>query len=382
MTKKLLSRASVAMLAAAFLVACSNGPSLPDPAKLQSLQASHTITEPWQASVGEGSDLYSQPLQPLLQAGVVYTAAQAGEVSAIDAETGAELWQVELAAGISAGLGWADGKLLLASRDGKLHMLDSADGSEVWQVSTSSEVLAVPQTANKVILVQAIDGRLTAYGVKQGDLLWSHASDLPNLTLRGTSTPVIDGSVSYAGFANGKLLAFDNQKGKVIWQQRISAPKGRSDMERLVDIDGPLQLVDGSLYVTAYQGNLTAVDALTGKINWQQPISSFHAPAIYGGQVFVVTGKGSVMAYDRQTGVEMWRNDDFLHRGLSQALAMDSLVLVLDGMGYAHLLDQATGVAVGRHKLGHSGAGVGFARHGNHVFVLGQDASLTRLSLD
>lgn len=382
MSNKLLIQASVVMLATSLLMACSNGPSLPEPTKLQSIQASHKVTEHWQESVGEGSDLYSQPLQPLLRSGVVYTAAQAGEVTAVDADTGDELWQIELAAGISAGLGWSDGNLLLASRDGKLHMLSSVDGSQVWQVATSSEVLAVPQTANNVVLVQAIDGRLTAYGAKQGDLLWSHASDLPNLTLRGTSTPVVDGTISYAGFANGKLLAFDNQKGKIIWQQRISSPQGRSDMERLVDIDGPLQLVDGTLYVTAYQGNLTAVDALTGKINWQQPISSFRAPAIYGGQVFVVTDKGSVMAYERQTGTEMWRNDDFLHRGLSQALALDNLVLVLDGLGYAHLLDQATGVAVGRHKLGHDGSGVGFVRHGNHVFVLGQDASLTRLSLD
>ena len=382
MSNKLLTQASAVMLATSLLMACSNGPGLPEPTKLQSIQASHTVTEHWQESVGEGSDLYSQPLQPLLRSGVVYTAAQAGEVTAVDADTGNELWQSELAAGISAGLGWSDGNLLLASRDGRLHMLSSVDGSEVWQVATSSEVLSVPQTANNVILVQAIDGRLTAYSSKQGDLLWSHASDLPNLTLRGTSTPVVDGTISYAGFANGKLLAFDNQKGKIIWQQRISSPQGRSDMERLVDIDGPLQLVDGTLYVTAYQGNLTAVDALTGKINWQQPISSFRAPAIYGGQVFVVTDKGSVMAYDRQTGTEVWRNDDFLHRGLSQALALDNVVLVLDGMGYAHLLDQTTGVAVGRHKLGHNGASVGFVRHGNHVFVLGQDASLTRLSLD
>lgn len=382
MSIKHLTQVGALLLATGLLAACSNGPSLPDPTKLQSISASHSITEHWQESVGTGSEQYSQFLQPILKAGVVYTAAQDGQVGAYDADTGDELWQVELDAGVSAGLGWSDGHLLVASRDGKLHMLSSADGSPVWTVATSSEVLAVPQSANNIIMVQAIDGRLTAFGAKQGDILWSHASDLPNLTLRGTSTPVIDGSVSYAGFANGKLLAFDSNKGKLIWQQRISAPTGRSDMERLVDIDGPLQLVDGTLYVTAYQGNLTAVDALTGKINWQQPISSFRAPAIYGAQVFVVTDKGSVMAYDRQTGAELWRNDDFLHRGLSQALALDDLLMVLDGLGYAHLLDQTTGVAVGRHKLGHAGAGVGFVRHGNHVFVLGQDASLTRLSLD
>ncbi len=382
MTKTLLTRAGAILLTASVLAACSNGPSLPEPADLQDISTSQSMTEHWQATVGQGNEQYSQSLQPVLQAGVVYTAAHTGQVSAYDAETGEQLWQIELSAGVSAGLGWSEGHLLVASSDGKLHMLASADGSEIWQVPTSSEVLAVPQSANNTILIQTIDGRITAYAAKTGELLWNHTSDLPNLTLRGTSTPVIDGAVSYAGFANGKLLAFDNNKGNIIWQQRISAPQGRSDMERLVDIDGPLQLVDGSLYVTAYQGNLTAVDALTGKVNWQQPISSFQAPAIYGGQVFVITEKSSVMAYDRQTGVEMWRNDDFLHRGLSQALALENLVMVLDSLGYAHLLDQATGVAVGRHKIGHRGAGVGFVRHGKHVFVLGQDASLTRLSLD
>ena len=364
------------------LSACSNGPSLPEPAELGDITESQSIASHWQVDVGKGAAQQALPLQPLLYKGVVYTAAHSGEVSAVDATTGKLLWQVALPQQISAGLGRVEDKLLVATANGELHMLQISDGSPVWSVATSSEVLAVPQASAGMVLVQAIDGRITAYGQTGETVLWSYASDLPNLTLRGTSTPVVDGGVSYAGFANGKLLAFDNQQGAVIWQQRISAPQGRSDMERLVDIDGPLQLVDGILYVAGYQGNLTAVEALTGKVLWQQSVSSYTAPSIYGGQVFVVTDKSSVMAYDRQAGTELWRNDAFLHRGLSQIVASDSALMVLDSLGYAHLLDVATGVAVGRYKLGHSGAGIGFVRHGDDVYVLGQDASLSRLSLN
>jgi outer membrane protein assembly factor BamB len=364
------------------LSACSNGPSLPTPTKLQKISATQTITEHWQVQVGSGAKQHALPLQPVLLAGVVYGVSASGEVSAIDALSGQSLWRVDLQQPISAGLGYLQDKLLVATANGELHMLQASDGATVWSTPTSSEVLAVPQSASDMVLVQAIDGRITAYAADDAAVLWSYASDLPSLTLRGTSTPVVDGGVSYAGFANGKLLAIDNKQGKVVWQQRISAPKGRSDMERLVDIDGPLQLVEGTLYVAGYQGNLAAVEAISGRVIWQQAVSSYTAPSIYGDQVFVVTDKGTVMAFDRQHGTEMWRNDDFLHRGLSRVVASTDAVMVLDSLGYVHLLEPNTGMAIGRYKLGHNGAGAGFVRHGADVYVLGQDASLSRLSLN
>ena len=364
------------------LSACSNGPSLPAPTKLVKIAETQVVTEHWQVRLGGGAEQHALPLQPVLLAGAVYGASASGVVSAIDAASGKSLWQVDLQRPISAGLGYLQDNLLVATANGELHMLQASDGAVVWSTPTSSEVLAVPQSASGMVLVQAIDGRITAYAEADAAVLWSYASDLPSLTLRGTSTPVVDGGVSYAGFANGKLLAVDNKQGKVVWQQRISAPQGRSAMERLVDIDGPLQLVDGTLYVAGYQGNLAAVEAISGRVVWQQAVSSYTAPSIYGDQVYVVTDKDTVMAYDHQTGTELWRNDDFLHRGLSRVVASTDAVMVLDSLGYVHLLHPHTGMAIGRYKLGHDGAGAGFVRHGADIYVLGQDASLSRLSLN
>lgn len=369
-------------VALGLLSACANGPGLPEPADLADITVSQAVTEHWQVQVGEGTQQHTLPLQPLLMAGNLYTVAASGEVSAVAAETGDLVWQVDLQQPISAGLGVLDNQLLVATSNGELHMLSAADGSSLWTVATSSEVLAIPQATAGLVLVQSIDGRITAYAEDDAAIRWSYIAEVPNLTLRGTSTPVVDGSVSYVGFANGKLLAMDNKQGKVIWQQRISAPKGRSDIERLVDIDGPLQLVEDTLYVVGYQGNLTAVEALTGNVLWQQPVSSVTTPSIYGGQVFVITDKDTIVAYDRQTGTELWRNDAFLHRGLSQIVVVDKVLLVLDSLGYLHLLEPASGMAVGRHKLGHSGTGAGFVRYGADIYILGQDASLSRLSLN
>lgn len=364
------------------LSACANGPGLPKPTKLVDITVAQEITEHWQVQVGEGVKQHSLPLQPLRIGSQLYTAAHSGEVSALDGTTGELIWQVDLQQTISAGLGVIDNHLLVATANGELHKLSMADGSSIWTVPTSSEVLAVPQAAADLVLAQSIDGRLTAYSAKDGSMRWTYTSDVPSLTLRGTSTPVIDSGMTYVGFANGKLLALDNQQGNIIWQQRISAPKGRSDIERLVDIDGPLQLVEGTLYVVGYQGNLTAVEALTGKVLWQQPVSSVTAPSIYGDQIFVVTDKGTLIAYERQSGTELWRNDAFLHRGLSQTVVIDDSLLVADQLGYVHLLQALDGQVIGRHKLGHSGSGVGFVRYGADIYILGQDASLSRLSLN
>ena len=97
----------------------------------------------------------------------------------------------------------------------------------------------------------------------------------PALTLRGSASPLtVDGNI-VAGFDNGRLVAIDAETGDVAWESMLSPPTGRSDLERLADVDGQLAAVGQDIYAAGYQGTLASVAAESGQVLWQQEISTF-----------------------------------------------------------------------------------------------------------
>jgi len=363
------------------LSACSSsGGYLPEPASLNAFEPQVQLVKNWSVSVGGNADVAEFTIQPVLLGNAVF-AASGKDFRSFSPDTGQVNWQLEFDAPVTAGIGYVDEQLFVATRNGRLIALSGVDGSILWQVNTSSEALSAPQANSEIAVVQTVDGKVSAYAVEDGKLQWSYAANLPSLTLRGTSTPLVNEVYTYAGFASGKLVALDNQTGGVIWQKTISAAKGRSDIERLIDIDGALILVDGLLYVTSYQGNIAAIDALTGTTIWQQPVSSINGATLVGDAVLVVDAQDIVLAYDRKLGHVLWQNDALKYRLLSTPMGLDDQVLVVDAQGYAHLLQLEDGEFLGRQKLGINGARIGSKSYQDTIFLLSQDGRLTRLGL-
>ena len=83
--------------------------------------------------------------------------------------------------------------------------------------------------------------------------------------MRGTGAPLVTNHLAVAGLSTGKVVALDTQTGVPVWEQRVAVPQGRSELERIVDIDGGLLLSGGTLYVASYQGT----DGRTEQ--WRQP---------------------------------------------------------------------------------------------------------------
>jgi len=364
------------------LVACSStGTSVPKPTQLQAITSQLQLVKHWSVAVGAGDSDGHSVRQPVIAEEQIIAVAAQGNVAAYTLDKGVINWQVDLAEPISAGVGQAGKLLLLATQSGKLLALDSVDGTLVWQAKTSSEVLTVPQANASIVVVQTIDGKVSAHQVSDGQFLWSYTANLPSLTVRGTSTPVVTENFTYAGFASGRLVALDNQSGKLIWQQSISAAKGRSEIERLVDIDGALKLVDNTLYVTSYQGALSAVDAFTGAVKWQQPLSSLTSVQLIHGVILVVDADDNVLAYDASLGHVLWQNNALKYRLLGSPMGLGGHAMVIDAQGYAHLLQLSDGAFLGRQKIGTQGARIGSQRYQNNIYILSQDGRLMRLGL-
>ncbi len=338
----------------AVLSACSSSPekepSEMGPKALSSFDQEVNLQAIWQRQVGQGLGNAYAELQPVIANGQVFAADAFGIVQAIDLESGALIWSQDVQSELTAAVAVAGNLALVATANGDLIALDTKDGSQIWSTALRSEVLAAPVVQGNALAVQTIDGKvhlLNLEGVSQ----WSYDSNLPSLTLRGTSQPVFYNDTVISGFANGKVVALNITDGNIIWSERIGIPAGRSELERLVDIDGRLLVRDDVLFVSGYQGHLAAIDLRSGKMTWKREASSYHGP-LYGlGNLYLIGADDSLVAYDERSGNDVWLMDDLQGRQLSEAVFFKNHIAVADYAGYVHLVKQLDGAVVGRDQL-------------------------------
>lgn len=346
------------------------------PVELQDIVETVELDKAWSTSVGDGQGNGLYKINPLLDGDIIYAASSDGEVVALNADRGKELWDVELEMAISGGVGKYRDSLFLGGADGWVIRLSAEDGREIWRAPVSGEVLSAPQSDGTVVVAQTYDGKLMGFSYETGEELWTHVSDVPVLTLRGTSTPMIMSGFAIAGFAEGKVIAVDLQNGEVAWEARVAIPQGRSEIERIVDIDGSMATQAGEIYVASYQGRVVALDSRQGRKLWQRNVSSFSGVSVGFGNVYVADEDGTVSAFLRNGQGIRWQNIDLGYRGLSRPTPVSSYVAVADFEGYVHLLSQVDGQIVGRDQPDSDGARADMISKGNRLYVYGNSGDL------
>ena len=378
---KMLSRCLILGLSAAVMVGCSSSKKELPPAELEKFSAEVELDRIWKRNVGVGQgDLYNN-LTPALDGLTLYAADAKGRVVALERETGKEKWEVKLKEPLSGAVGAGGGLVLVGTLDGQVITLDEADGSEKWRAQVSSEVLAAPQTNGDVVVVQTQDDKLVGLDISNGERRWIYESTLPVLTVRGHSEPVVDVRQVFAGLASGKVVALSAETGIPMWEQRIAQPTGRSELERMVDIDGRLLLDDQTLYVVSYQGNVAALDAQSGRPLWQHAASSYVGPGAGFGSVYISEADGTVQALDAGSATELWSTEALARRQLTAPVAFSNFVAVGDFEGYLHLLGQTDGRMAGRVRVDGDGLRAAPLTVGDLLFVYGNSGDLAAYKL-
>ncbi|MED5347511.1 MAG: outer membrane protein assembly factor BamB, partial [Pseudomonadota bacterium] len=279
------------------------------------------------------------------------------------------------------GVGIGAGMVLVGTTHGEVIALDVADGSERWRSRVGTEVGAAPTAGAGKVFVQTIDDRVSALDADSGDLVWTYDSQMPLLTLRGTSAPVFDQGVLYTGFANGKVVALRGENGEPIWEQRVMLPEGRSELDRIVDVDARVLLDGGSMYALAYQGRVAAISRREGRPMWEQELSGYLDMAQGYGQVYVVDADDTISAIDKSNGEINWQQEAFARRKLSAPLAFSNYVVAGDDEGYLHVLAQRDGRLVGRRKLGGKGVRTQTVIADDMLYTLTNSGTLTALKV-
>jgi outer membrane protein assembly factor BamB len=340
------------LVALLVLAGCSKDKDVEQPAKLVPIAATLPVKKLWSVDVGGGKHqmLLRLGLGPAVENGVVYAASHKGVVDAVEIATGRRLWRKRLRAPLSAGPGAGYGLVVVGSSKGDVIALDAATGQERWRSHVDSELLSAPAISESVVVMRSVDGRLRGFDAVSGAQRWSIEQDVPRLSLRGIATPVIAKSAVVSGFDNGKIVAVNIENGNTLWETTLAAPHGRTEIDRLVDVDCAVAVIGDNVYATGYHGRTAELALGSGQIWWAHKMSSDHGLAADADRVYVSEADGTVVALHATDGSEIWHNDRLKWRGLSAPTLTDAAVVVADYEGYLHWLDKKTGVIVARTR--------------------------------
>lgn len=352
----MIVRAFVILVMAYSLSACSwfgwgSEDTSEPPAELVDFDERIEIEELWSAGVGSGADEFYLKLKPAVDGERLFATNHEGEVFAYHAKTGEKHWETELEKRISGGVGAGEDKVFVGTSDAEVIALDQTSGTVSWVTRVSSEVLSAPVVQSGIVVVRTGDGKLFGLNTDTGKRLWVYDRTIPVLTLRGTSSPVVSNNIVLAGFANGKLVSLNLKTGKEIWETAVAAPRGRSELERMVDIDADPVVIGNLVYVVTFQGFMSVVDLHTGQILWTRKMSSSAGINVDRSNMYVADNDGHIWAFTRDSGRGLWKQEMLHARHLSTPAVQDDYVVVGDLEGYLHWISREDGSFAARERV-------------------------------
>jgi len=370
---------------AAALSACSifggNDEEELEPTELVDIETKIDVRRLWSSKVGDGAEFLRVALQPASDGNRVYAASRDGNVVALDPESRKTIWRTELEIDLSAGPGVGEDLVVVGAADGFLIALNAESGAEAWRVNLSGETLARPLVRDDSVIALTIDNRLRAVSAFDGTERWIVEQTTPSLTMRGSSPPVAVGSTVVAGFDNGRLVAVNIGTGDTVWESMLSPATGRSDLERLSDIDGLISVVGQDIYASGYHGGLAAIASESGQMMWVREVSSYEGVSADWNNLYTADEEGVVIALTRRNGDETWRQNSLIRREPTVPIPFQTTVAVGDLDGYIHFFSNFDGDPVARIRVGSKAVSADPVVFADKLFVQSDDGSVSAYTI-
>lgn len=348
-----------------------------DPAELVEFEPTLKVGKVWSTDIGKGLDKAGRQLRPAYSSGSLFAADYKGLLMAIDAESGRKQWEIKTKLPFTGGPGISDNLLLMGTQDGEVFAFDASTGTQLWSATVTSEVLAPPAEADGIVVVRCIDGRVFGLDADTGQRIWIYDHSVPLLTLRGNAPLLLRAGVVFVGYDGGQVVALKLNDGTLMWEQTLVTTEGRTELERLSDIDGQLVFIASDLLVSSYKNRLASLAADSGRLLWFKDISSASGVTVDRINLTLSDKDGNVWLLDRRNGAESWKNNQLLRRGLTRAVIYGSFVVVGDGQGYLHWINISDGQFAAREKVGGKGFSGPPLVVGNTLYVMTKKGELT-----
>ncbi|MBJ6122812.1 PQQ-binding-like beta-propeller repeat protein [Sphingomonas mollis] len=267
----------------------------------------------WQATINGGSPRERLAATPVVAEGKMFVIDVAAAVHAIAADTGATLWTVELSPGkknsgsrFGGGVSYDDGKVYADDGLGDVVALNAADGKELWRAKPGGPLRGAPTVANGNVYVLSQDNQIFAINQADGKVQWAQSGTLETQGVFGVAAPAASQGSVVAGYSSGELSAYRYENGRVLWQDALSRTSITTSVSSLADIDAAPVIDQGRVYAVGQGGRMVALELSTGQRLWEQNLAGISTPWIAGEWLFVVTDDARLAALSRASGKARW----------------------------------------------------------------------------
>ena len=372
----------VQLVSIALIVAgCSSASQGERPSPLPAYSKDVTAKASWSHKLGPWKDAPEGRVRPVIVDGKLVVVDGLDWLRVYDARGGKLRWEKRTGLAVTGGIGVSGDVLLLGTRRGQVLAYALEDGHVLWRASVSSEVLAAPAVADGVAVIRSGDGKLFGLNVQDGKQLWMFERSVPTLSLHGTGSAVIADDEVFAGLANGKLVALKLKDGSLLWEVALAMPQGRSELERMVDVDADPLVLGDTVYAVAYQGRVVALERSTGRELWARDMSSYQNMTADEHALYLSDSQGDVWALDRNSGAALWKQEKLRNRSVSAPVLFGKYLVVADFEGYLHWLARDDGRLVGRYHVDEVGLVNAPFPFENLLYVLGRDGAVVALRI-
>ncbi len=334
-------RLSVACLTLALLAACSGGANKPKPAELQTILPVVSVKQVWSARLGA----VNFPMTLSVSGSTLFAASSDGVVAALDTRTGRDMWRLSLATPLAAGVG-SDGRIAAVVTQNN-ELVAVVEGREIWREKLSAQAYTAPLVAGGRIFLLTADRAIHAFDGNSGRKLWMQQRPNEPLVLRQSGVLLAVGDTLVAGLA-GRLTGLNPANGGIRWEVPIASPRGINDVERLVDLVGPVSRLNDVVCVRAFQASVGCVNAERGVLQWTK--SADGSVGLDGDErlVFAVESDGKVVTWKRADGESGWSSEQLRFRGLTAPRVVGRSIAIGDASGFVHLLSREDGTLMNR----------------------------------
>ncbi len=344
------------------------GGNLHEPRPLAEFTPSLQVQEVWSTRIGDGAGRSGVRLRPVYADGKLYLISTDGKLEALDASNGKTLWKKSTRTGdgiwpfrrskpgpdarYAGGPSVSGNLLVVGTQDGHVYAYDASSGKERWRATVDNEVISPPAIDAGTVYVRTNSGYVYAFDADTGKRKWvNDQASIPLLSLRGNGALLATHGIVVFGSDDGHLVSLRADSGSIQWKLPVAKGLGRTDIQKLNDADGTLQLDGSTVYVTAYHGELAAVDAPRGQALWSRPFSSYVGMGVASNELIGVDDNSVVWALSKSSGADLWKQDALEYHWLTAPAIQGDHAVVGGVDGYIHWLDLSDGKLAARVRM-------------------------------